>query len=97
VRPYKRQLGVFAERCARMLRASRSTSRGWVVDLIENTVSAQTCLMACLVRHRRTTARMNTTVLRIFTTVIKNRQMSRQRLGRVLAARAVEQNHIAAD
>jgi len=39
---------------------------------------------------------MNTTVLRIFTTVIKNRQMSRQCLGRVLAARAVEQNQIAA-
>lgn len=80
-----------------MLRASRSTSRGWVVDLIENRVSAQTCLMACLVRHRRTTDRINTTVLRIFTMMIKNRKMSRQCLGRVLAARAFEQNQIAAD
>ncbi|KAH3712297.1 hypothetical protein DPMN_071991 [Dreissena polymorpha] len=66
---------------------SRSIGLGRVVSLIRSRNSAQTCL----VRHRRTTARKNTTVLRIFTNLRWNRWMSLQEQNMILVARAVVQ------
>ncbi|KAH3825886.1 hypothetical protein DPMN_127770 [Dreissena polymorpha] len=66
---------------------SRYTGLGRVVSLIRSRDSAQTCL----VRHRRTTARKNTTVLRISMNLRWNRWISLQDQNMILVARAVVQ------
>ncbi|KAH3801825.1 hypothetical protein DPMN_155487 [Dreissena polymorpha] len=66
---------------------SRFIGLGRVVRLIRSRDSAQTCL----VRHRRTTARKNTKVLRISTNLRWNRWMSLQEQNMILVARAVIQ------
>ncbi|KAH3773165.1 hypothetical protein DPMN_174520 [Dreissena polymorpha] len=66
---------------------SRYIGLGRVVSLIRIRDSTQTCL----VRHRRTTARKNTTVLRISTNLKWNRWMSLQEQNIILVARAAVQ------
>ena len=73
-------------RSARMPGASKYISHEWVVDPIQIRDGAQTCL----VRHRRITARNNTTVLRISKNLKWNEWRSCQRQMQTEVIKAVE-------